>query len=436
MNSSPDTQSAEHSFAFEQPGPRLALRHRRERRFRLIGRSMIFLAFAILAFLLISITSKGYTAFWQTTITLPIAFDEQIIDPEGTRETDTLRRAYYAKLIQQALSQRFPEASGRRERRQLFALTSNGAPHQLRDMVIRNPSLIGQTHEIALITSSDVDMFAKGRISRDIPQHERRLTDLQIMWLDMLKQDGSLSSRFNTTFFTEGDSREPEMAGMLGSIIGSLFTIAACLFVAFPLAVMTAIFLEEFAPKNRLTDWIEVNINNLAAVPSIIFGLLGLGIYLNLFGMPRSSSLAGGMTLALMILPTIIISTRTSLRSVPSSIRDAARGLGASPLQVVLHHSLPLAMPGIMTGTILGTARALGETAPLLMIGMVAFVADIPGGFLDPATAMPVQVYLWSDSPELGFTEKTSACIMVLLAILVAINATAVYVRRKFERRW
>ena len=404
----------------------LTRRHRAEARFRIYGIAAIALAFIILIALLGSIATRGSTAFTQTRITLDIAFTQAEIESNN-----------YNKLTRNALLAKFPEAAeDRRSRRDLFELVSPGATYQLRNLITDNPNLIGTTQPITLIASDDVDMFMKGYIDRNAPESDRKIKNKQIEWLDILIKENALYQTFNSDFFTSGDSREPELAGILGSMIGSLLTITVCLVVSFPLAVITAVYLEEFAPKNRFTDFIEVNINNLAAVPSIIFGLLGLAIYLNFFGLPRSAALVGGLTLALMILPTIIISTRASLQSIPGSIRDAARGLGASPLQVVLHHVLPLAMPGIMTGTILGIARALGETAPLLMIGMVAFVADVPGNFTDPSTAMPVQVYLWADSPELGFVEKTSACIMVLLAFLIAISSTAVYIRKKFEKRW
>ena len=242
--------------------------------------------------------------------------------------------------------------------------------------------------------------------------------------------------RFNATFFSTGDSREPEQAGILGAAVGSLFTLIVTLLLSFPIGVLAAVYLEEFAPKNRWTDLVEVNINNLAAVPSIIFGLLGLAVFLNFFGLPRSAPLVGGMVLALMTLPTIIIAARAALKAVPPSIREAALGIGASKLQVMTHHVLPLAMPGILTGTIIGMAQALGETAPLLMIGMVAFIVDIPGGFTDPATVLPVQIYIWADSPERAFVAKTSAAIMVLLGFLICMNALAIWLRKRFERRW
>ncbi|MGB5298275.1 MAG: phosphate ABC transporter permease PstA, partial [Thiogranum sp.] len=248
--------------------------------------------------------------------------------------------------------------------------------------------------------------------------------------------DGRIEKRFNTTFFTAGDSREPELAGIRSALTGSLLTLLVTLVLSFPIGVAAAVYLEEFAPQNRLTDIIEVNINNLAAVPSIVFGLLGLAVFINLFGIPRSAPLVGGLVLTLMTLPTIIIASRAALKSVPPSIREAALGIGASPMQTILYHVLPLAMPGMLTGTIIGMAQALGESAPLLMIGMVAFIVDVPTGVFDPSTVLPVQIYLWADSPERAFVERTSAAIMVLLTFLIVMNSLAVILRKRFERRW
>ncbi len=268
------------------------------------------------------------------------------------------------------------------------------------------------------------------------PEADRRVKDMEIAWITKLQAEDRIEERFNIAFFQNGDSREPEIAGIWGAVVGSFFTLVTTLLISFPIGVLAAVYLEEFAPRNRWTDLIEVNINNLAAVPSIVFGLLGLAVFLNFFGMPRSAPLVGGIVLALMTLPTIIIASRAALKSVPPSIRQAALGMGASRLQTIAHHVLPLAMPGILTGTIIGMAQALGETAPLLMIGMVAFIVDIPGGFTDPATVMPVQIYLWADSPERAFVAKTSAAIMVLLAFLIVMNAIAVVLRKRFENRW
>jgi phosphate transport system permease protein len=306
----------------------------------------------------------------------------------------------------------------------------------IRDQVLKDPSIIGQTLDIWVPASDDVDMLMKGHIDPNLPERERRLKDNELAWIAQLQDGGLIEKRFNRTFFTAGDSRDPELAGIWGAASGSFFTLVVTLLLSFPIGVSAAVYLEEFAPKNRWTDLIEVNINNLAAVPSIVFGLLGLAVFLNFFGLPRSAPVVGGLVLTLMTLPTIIIAGRASLKSVPPSIREAALGIGASKMQMVSHHVLPLAMPGMLTGTIIGMAQALGETAPLLMIGMVAFIVDIPGGFTDPATVLPVQIYLWADSPERAFLEKTSAAIMILLAFLITMNATAVYLRKRFERRW
>ncbi|MGL4296057.1 MAG: phosphate ABC transporter permease PstA, partial [Aestuariivirga sp.] len=268
------------------------------------------------------------------------------------------------------------------------------------------------------------------------PEADRRISDQEIIWLEELKSEGVVERAFATRFFTSGDSREPELAGLRGALVGSLLTVLVALALSIPLGVAAAIYLEEFAAKNRFTDIIEVNINNLAAVPSIIFGLLGLAMFLSFFGLPRSAPLVGGLVLALLVLPTIIIAARAALKAVPPSIKEAALGVGASHQQAVFHHVLPLALPGILTGIILGLARAFGETAPLLMIGMVAFIVDIPSGFEDAATVLPVQIFLWSDLPEIAFQSKTAAAIMVLLAVLFSLNAVAIYLRRRFERRW
>ena len=411
---------------------RLARRHRAERRFRLTGVAAIVIALGVLALLFASIAIRGSSAFTETTIALDVYFDAGEIDPQGAGDRDTIARANYQVLARSALNALFPAAEGRRQLRSLNRLISSGAGLQLRDMVLAEPSLIGTTQQVRLLAAADIDSFLKGEIPRDT----RRLSDDQRNWIDALVADGRVKRRFNTTFFTAGDSREPEQAGIWGAAAGSFFTLAVTLLLSFPIGVMAALYLEEFAPKTRLTDLIEVNINNLAAVPSIVFGLLGLAVFLNVMGMPRSAPLVGGMVLALMTLPTVIITGRAALASVPPSIRTAALALGASPLQTTLHHVLPLAMPGMLTGTIIGMARALGETAPLLMIGMVAFIVDIPGSVSDPATVLPVQVYLWADAPERAFAAKTAAAILVLLAFLVCMNLSAVLLRRKFERRW
>lgn len=412
---------------------RLKKRYRADLRLKLYGITAIAISFLFLGVLLISIVSKGYTAFWQTEIQLPVTFMAETIFQNNQLST---RNGDYTKLVQEALKARFPTVSARKELFQLYDLLSKDASRQLMREAVKNPDLIGKTVPLWLKASTMVDMVGKGKVSVSLPEAERKVKDNQLSWIKSLEEKGQLTTVFNSDFFTQSDSREAEQAGILGGMIGSMFTIIICLLFSFPLAVLTAVYLEEFAPKNRLTDIIEVNINNLAAVPSIVFGLLGLAVYLGIAGMPRSSSLAGGLTLALMVMPTIVITTRHALKAVPPSIREAVMALGASPLQTTLHHTIPLAMPGIMTGVILAIARALGETAPLLMIGMVAFVANVPHGALDPATVLPVQIYLWADTPELAFVEKTSAAIMVLLAGLIMMNALAIFLRKKYEHRW
>ncbi len=414
----------------------VAKRQAAEKRFRFYGLAAVIISFVFLAVLLSSIVSKGYSAFMTTEIKLEILLDESEIDPNGLRTLEQINSANYGTILRKNLQEKFPEASSRSDTKKLLQLLSKNASYRLQKAVAADMSLIGKKVEFWFLASSDVDMFYKGSINADVPEHMRRIKDQQIEWLNTLESQGQVRRVFNTEFFTSGDSREPELAGILGGLIGSIFVILSCMLAACPLGVMTGIYLECFARKNRVTELIEVNINNLAAVPSIVFGLLGLSVYLQLMHLPRSASLVGGLTLAMLVLPVIVITTRTSLKAVPASIGDAALALGASRMQMVFHHLLPLAVPGIMTGIILGIARALGETAPLLMIGMVAFVVDIPNSWFDAATALPVQVYLWSDSPELGFVEKTSAAIMVLLVLLILLNAVAVWIRRKYERKW
>jgi phosphate transport system permease protein len=307
---------------------------------------------------------------------------------------------------------------------------------ELKEKVKNNPDLIGKKTVLWFSASSDVDMFLKGKILETTPSEDRKLKNEQIAWIKILQNENAVQGGFNWNFFKYADSAEPEIAGMVASMIGSILTILVFLAAAFPIAVMAAFYLEEFAPKNTLTDIVEVSINNLAAIPSIIFGLLGFVVYLNFMHLPRSSAIVGGLTLSMLVLPVIIIATRNTIKTIPSTIKEAAVAMGASKIQVMFHHTLPLSLPGIMTGTILAVSSALGETAPLLMIVMVAFIADVPQSFMDPTTVMPVQIYLWSDSPELGFAEKSAAAIMVLLVFLISFNGVAVYVRKKFEKKW
>jgi phosphate transport system permease protein len=420
----------------EKVNASLERRYAKERRFRRLGLGAVILGLLFVSVLFLDIVSKGYTAFVQTHIELEVYFDPALIDPEGSGDPDVLLRADYRRLAQAALRDLFAQVSGRRDIRDLNAILSSGAHYQLLDMVMDDPNLVGTRQTLALIADDDIDMLVKGRIDRHAAPQDRRLSDKVIAWVDRLDAQGRVVKKFNTGFFTNGDSREPELAGIGGAAAGSFYMLLVTLALSFPIGVAAAVYLEEFAPKNHWTDLVEVNINNLAAVPSIVFGLLGLAMFINLFGLPRSAPLVGGLVLTLMTLPTIIISARAALKSVSPSIREAALGVGASRMQTVFQHVLPLAMPGMLTGTIIGMAQALGETAPLLMIGMVAFVVDIPGGPMDPSTVLPVQVYLWADSPERAFVERTSAAIMVLLAFLIAMNAFAVIMRRRFERRW
>lgn len=387
-------------------------RHRRDKRFKYFGLGAIYIAFFFLIFLLGTIISNGAGGFMQTQIKLNVAFTN---DSAG-------------KIMRDALDKDFPAVTETSEKSALYHVVGNDARFELEKMIKDNPNLIGHSGFIWVPAEQKVDMYYRSGTG-DLPEVQQNL-------VKQFREKGLIQTRFNWGFFSSTDSQEPESAGIAGALMGTVYLLLSCMLIALPVGIMTAIYLEEFAPKNRFTDILEININNLAAVPSIVFGLLGLAVFLNIFGLPRSAPLVGGMTLALMVIPVIIIATRASIKAVPPSIRQAAMALGASPLQVVLHHTLPLALPGIMTGTILGIARAMGETAPLLMIGMVAFIADVPKGFTDPSTAMPVQIYLWSKNNQPGFAEKTAAAIIVLLVILIVLNIIAVLIRRKYERRW
>ena len=414
---------------------RLKKRYRAERRSQLYGQAAIAAALLLLFTLFASIFGKGYTAFQQTFVRLDVYLDPEVLDPEGTDDPSVLSRGDYGGLIKATLQRMFPEVTDRLEKRALYGLVSSGAGFMLHDQVVKNPALLGQKVSLWVPVDDDVDMFIKGHVARGLPESDRRLKDNQLAWIEQLIAEGRIEKQFNMAFFMSGDSREAELSGIRGALTGSFITLAMTLVLSFPLGVATAVYLEEFAPRNRFTDVVEVNINNLAAVPSIVFGLLGLAVFINFFGFPRSVPLLGGLVLTVMTLPTIIITSRVSLKSVPPSIREAALSVGASPMQATLFHVLPLAMPGILTGTIIGMARALGETAPLLMIGMVAFIVDIPRGLYDPSTVLPVQIFLWADSPERAFVERTSAAIIVLLVFLMTMNAVSVFLRNRFERR-
>ena len=402
----------------------LRKRNAQERRFKRTGLFCILIAFFFLISLIWNIFSNGYSAFTEAQINLPVEFNAELIEQDS-----------YRKIVQNALLELFPTVEDRKEKRELFSLVSRSAPHILKNIVEENPEAIGKKAMVWIPASSAVSLFYKQHLYEQA-KRSGKISEAQTAWVTGLTRAQKMRLKFNAAFFKNGDSREAEQAGVLASTIGSFMTILVCIAMALPLGVATAIYLEEFARKSWFTDFIEININNLAAVPSIIFGLLGLSIYLNLFGLPRSSSLVGGMVLALLVLPVIVIATRNALQAVPPSIRYAAAALGATPTQVVFHHTLIYALPGIMTGVILSIARAFGESAPLLMIGMVAFIADVPKTLTDPATTLPVQVYLWANNPELGFVEKTAAAIMVLLTFMVLINLLAIYIRRRFEIKW
>ena len=401
--------------------PGLEKRYRAEKRFRRTGIAAIVFSLGFLAFLIVAIVFRGAGAFVRTEVQLQVPA--------------TLAAEYAGdsfSLLRKSVLHNLPDAKGRKGRRAAYGLVGEGAELNLA-AALKEASKGLETYHIWLPASDIVDMAWKADLNEE---RMGSFSEDQKRWLASFRDQGRLRTVFNMGFLTGGDSRDAERAGVGGALLGSIFTLIVCLLLSFALGIMAAIYLEEFANKNKLTAFIEVNINNLASVPSIIFGLLGLAVFLNLFGLPRSSALVGGMVLALMTLPTIIIAARVSLQAVPPSIREAALGLGASKIQMVFHHVVPLALPGMLTGTILGMARALGETAPLLMIGMVAFIADPPGSFTDPATALPVQVYLWADSPERAFAEKTAGAIIVLLIFLMLMNMAAILLRRKFEKKW
>jgi phosphate transport system permease protein len=411
----------------------LVRRRRKEFTFRVVGMIATSVGILFLAVFFATLLAKGSSAFKQTFLQLDVEFTEDVLAPGG--ELD-LRYADFDGLVRTALRNVVPEVSGRSERRALNRLLSVGAGYQVQDMISENPDLLGSVQSIWVPASANVDMLVKGNIDASVDESLRPLSDRQIGWINTLQQAGRLEKQFNIALFTNGDSREPELAGIKGAMTGSFFMLVVTIALSFPIGVAAAIYLEEFAPKNRWADLIEVNINNLAAVPSIVFGLLGLAVFINWMSLPRSAPLVGGLVLTLLTLPVIIIASRAAIKAVPPSIRQAALGLGASQMQVVFHHVLPLAMPGMLTGAIIGMSRALGESAPLLMIGMIAFIVDVPGSFSDPSTALPVQIYLWADSPERAFAERTSAAIIVLLAFLLLMNLAAVIIRRRMERKW
>ena len=422
----------------------LKKRYKKEKRFILIGRTAVSLTIIFLFILLGSIILRGMSGFYTTKISLKTNLSEKIIDPDQNKNIDEIFKASWRKVSRTAIynildeynDSKNIERNTSKEKKDFIRLFSRSSEFYVRDYALKNINNIGEVVTINVPASSLVDQYLKGKIDINLDESNRPISDAQISWINFMVEKKMVERKFNVSFFSKGDSRNSEEAGILGAIVGSFLALMVTIIAAFPLGVMSAIYLEEFAPKNKLTNLIEVNINNLAAVPSIVFGLLGLAIFLNFFGLPRSSPLAGGLVLALMTLPTIIISSRVAIKSVPPSIREAAMGVGASKMQSVLHHVMPLAIPGILTGTIIGMARALGETAPLLMMGMVAFIVDVPQSITDPSTVLPAQIFLWSDQPERGFEEKTASATIVLLGFLLTMNALAVFLRYKYERKW
>ena len=405
-------------------------RHRAEVRFQWAGKFAIAISLLFLAVMVFTITRDASGVVKQTQGRVLV---DLTADRDASQEP---LKTSYGKTLKAGLRQMFPNVSKRKDKKKLYGLVSSEASFEIARMIADNPALRGGVHRLWVTASDDLDLYIRGKVDMNLPERQRRISDAETGWIAALQKQGDLRRVVNWGFLTNGDSREPEIAGILSALVGSALSLAVCFAFAFPIGIGAAIYLEEFAPKNRFSDLIEVNINNLAAVPSIVFGLLGLSMLLGFFGLPRSSPLVGGMVLALMTLPTIIIAGRAALHSVPPSFKDAALALGASPVQAVFHHVVPVAMPGMLTGAIVGMAQALGETAPLLMVGMVAFIVDVPTSLLEPATALPVQIFLWADSPERAFTEKTAAAIVVLLVFLVAMNLVAILLRRKFETRF
>ena len=407
----------------------LAKRRRSEFLLRAAGFGAISIAFLMLFILVSSLVSTGWQAFTQTHVAVEFNVDAERVKP------DKIEGGNFRVIVKEAMAAAVPDVAGLKPK-DLADIVSDAAQFRLRDAVVADPGLIGQSVTMVVPVSDPYDQLNKGLIDRATPEENRRLSDAQIAAFDVLVADGRVSKPFNWAIFINADSRFPELAGLKGALVGSFYALLTCFVLAFPIGIGAAIYLEEFAPKNKTSDFIEININNLAAVPSVVFGLLALAVFLGWFGMPRSAPFVGGLTLALMTLPTIIIATRGALKAVPPSIREAALGVGASKQQVVFHHVLPLAMPGVMTGAIIGLARALGEAAPLLLIGMNAFITEAASTPFDAATSLPTQILIWADSTERGFVSRTSAAVLVLLGFLLLMNAIAIFLRSKYERRW
>jgi phosphate transport system permease protein len=421
-------------IALPHPAADAAANRRRrrnaDRRLRAYGIAAITLALGLLGILIATLVASGWAAFTQTHIRIDFPVSAELVDPANPAEGN------FRRVTQDGLAALFPGEHSRAEMRTIGGIVTGNAQFLVRDAVVRDPSVIGGTLTLEVPASDPYDQLAKGLIDRATPEANRRLDDAEVALFDQLVAEGRVSRPFNTGLFLNPDSRFPEMAGVASAVVGSFYALLVCFLISFPVGIAAAVYLEEFASRNRFTDLIEVNINNLAAVPSIVFGLLGLAVFIQTFGLPRSAPLVGGMVLSLMTLPTIIIVTRNALKAVPPSIREGALAIGASRHQVVMHHVLPLAMPGILTGTIIGLAHALGETAPLLLVGMNAFITSPPGGILDASTTLPTQIFIWADSPERGFVSRTSAAILILLGFLLLMNGLAIFLRQRLERTW
>ncbi len=431
----------------------LRKRHQKETLFRRLGLTAVLISLALVAVLFVNIFSKGVPAFWQSAITLEIYFDPAIIKipPKPQQQADESDNDYrqrhlawqteigfvnFNRLITDSLQKVLPDAG--KHRRDLARVVTSGERFALRDMVVADPSIIGQTHTLHLLTDANIDVWLKGNIDRSLPDEQQQLSPTLRQWADQLAAQGIIQNRFSLALFMNPDSRSSlASAGLAGAFMGSFYMMLVVILLAVPMGVAAAIYLEEFAPRNKLTDLVEVNINNLAAVPSIVFGLLGASVLIGWFNLPMSAPIVGGLVLSLMTLPTVIIATRSTLKAIPPSIRQAALGLGASKMQSIFHHVLPLAVPGILTGAILGVAQALGETAPLLLIGMKSFVASVPASPFEQASALPVQIYLWQGNELRNFFEaRTSAAIIVLLLMMISLNGLAIWLRKKYEKRW
>ncbi|GAA6192483.1 phosphate ABC transporter permease PstA [Phaeobacter sp. NW0010-22] len=448
ISQTPENGSSKHAGSLLTPNPRTIKRNSAEKRFQIYGIAAIAVGLLMLVVLVTTILGKGVGAYSQTFITLDVELLEKKLDKKGTRNIDDIKKVTtfgYSPLIKNAFKTKVAELGIETDLKlkKQAALLSKSAAGQLRNYVIANPDMIGETVTFRFLTNSRVDGYMKGRVSRDSIANDKSISPEQLDLVDELVATGTIKKTFNIDFILGADASDqrPEAAGMGVSMLGSLSMMFVVLGLALPIGVAASIYLEEFAPQNWLTDIIEVNISNLAAVPSIVFGILGLAVFINYMHLPTSAPLVGGLVLTLMTLPTIIISTRASLKSVPPSIRDAALGVGASKMQAVFHHVLPLAAPGILTGTIIGSAQALGETAPLLLIGMVGFIASnapdsVASGLLDPNSAMPAQIYEWAKRADPAFYERAWGGIIILLVFLVTMNTVAVILRRRFERRW